>query len=115
MCELGAPCELQARERNPTLERLDGTNEPLAKRRCCGNIRHLATGYCQLHAGLAGVSERLRLCCLRRDFSLPIPNPQLVRFAVGLTACGIELLVDLGKVIVASVQQIAALDSEQSR
>jgi len=34
-----------ATAQNPTLERLDGTNEPVAKGRVRGNISHLATGY----------------------------------------------------------------------
>jgi hypothetical protein len=37
----------------------------------------------------------------------------LFRFVAGLTGCGIEPLEDLGKAIVASVQQIAFRDLEQ--
>jgi hypothetical protein len=48
-------------------------------------------------------------------FSPPIPNLQLFRFVAGLAACGIEPLEDLGKVIVANVQQIAFRDLEHSR
>ena len=43
-------------------------------------------------------------------FLPPFPNPQLFRFVAGMTACGIELLDDRGKVNVASVQQIAFRD-----
>ena len=48
-------------------------------------------------------------------FPPPIPNLQVFRFVVGLTACGIEPLEDLGKAIIASVQQIAFRDLEHSR
>jgi len=54
---------------------------------------------------LEAVSQRFRF--RGEIFPLPIPNRQLLRFVVALTACGTEPLTILGKVIVASVQQIA--------
>ena len=87
----------------PLLRDWNGTNGPLVQRQVRGTIRHLATGYYRVApgsgSGLAAFSWR--------DFPLPIPNRQLLRFVVALTACGTEPLTILGKVIVASVQQIA--------
>ncbi len=59
-------------------------------------------------------APEVQLFFLVATFPLPIPHP-VVPFRSRSTACGIELLGDLGKAIVASVQQIASHDSEPSR
>ncbi len=93
----------------PLLRDWNGTNGPLAKRQVRGNIRHLATGYYSCAGFWKRSPPRLKFL-VRGEVPPADPNRQLLCFAVGLTACAIEPLADLGNVIVDSVQQIASRD-----
>ncbi len=77
-------------------------------------MTYLAAGYYTVAQG-SRTGSRGQFLFLVARLPLPIPNPKLFHFVAGLTACGIEPLGDLGNAIVASMQQIASRDSEQSQ
>ena len=57
---------------------MDGTNEPLAKRRGSGNMGHLATGYWRSHQVLE--ADHTEVFCLGGEVSPADSGPVVVPF-----------------------------------